>query len=177
MKKDNMNNKVRPVEKGALSRRDFISISIASGSGSGAAVLGAGLLFSTPSQALAASTSPATAAAGHARYLNSPFGSPGYQLSLTGAYKNYMKVSDAKSFGGALTVVKQLGQGFDVVAQYQSQWRDNALAAAQANSLILEQVAEGGFVFSFATVINQHLAPRPNAPESTTTIRTQLGGE
>jgi hypothetical protein len=52
------------------------------------------------------------------RYLNSPFGRPGYQIALTGGYKNYFKVDDARSIGVALTGVKRMGQGFDLVAQY-----------------------------------------------------------
>ena len=94
------------------------------------------------------------------RYLSSPFGSAGYQLSLTGAYKTYFKVEGAKSLGGGITGVKRLGQGFDVVAQYQGQWRDTALASAQSANLGYEQTIELGFVFNFNATINQHLAPR-----------------
>ncbi len=94
------------------------------------------------------------------RYLNTPFGSPGYQLSLTAGYKNYLKVSDANSVGVALTGVKRLGQGFDAVAQYQGQWRQSALALAQSNSVGAEQIFEIGFVFGFDASLNQHISPR-----------------
>ncbi|MBS1963233.1 MAG: hypothetical protein JST04_13540 [Bdellovibrionales bacterium] len=94
------------------------------------------------------------------RYLSSPFGSPGYQVALTGAYKDYFKVDNSKSYGGALTGVKRLGQGFDLVAQYLGQWRGSALAMAQSSDVRYEQTVEVGFVFSFDATINQHLAPR-----------------
>ncbi len=94
------------------------------------------------------------------RYLNSPFGSPGYQLSLTGAYKTYAKVAAAKSIGGILTGVKRLGQGFDLVTQYQGQWRDVNLARAQTNGVRYDHTFEIGFIFNFSATINQHLAPR-----------------
>lgn len=94
------------------------------------------------------------------RYLSSPFGGLGYQLSLTGGYKNYFDVPEAKSYGGALTAVKRLGQGFDIVAQYQGQWRDQALAAVQTKGLGFEQTVEVGFIFSFDSTINAHLTPR-----------------
>ena len=94
------------------------------------------------------------------RYLSSPFGHPGYQLSLTGAYKNYFKVDGSKSIGGALTGVKRLGQGFDFVTQYLGQWRDHSLAAVQSGAVPFEQTLEIGFVFSFDATINQHLSAR-----------------
>lgn len=94
------------------------------------------------------------------RYLNNPFGMAGYQLALTAAYKDYFKVSDAKSWGVALSAVKRLGQGFDLMAQYQGQWRGTKLAAVQSHGLDYEQSFDLGFVFSFDTVFNQHISPR-----------------
>lgn len=94
------------------------------------------------------------------RYLASPFGEFGYQLSLTAGYKDYFEVPGAKTYGGALTWVKRLGLGFDVVGQYQGQWRDRALADAQSGGLKFEQTVEIGFVFSFESTINSHLTPR-----------------
>lgn len=94
------------------------------------------------------------------RYLSNPFGKFGYQLSLTGAYKNYFDVDQANSFGALLTGVKRLGEGFALTAQYQSQIRNAALAAVQSSSNRFEQTLELGFVFSFDSVINQQLTPR-----------------
>ncbi|MFL5814941.1 MAG: hypothetical protein ACJ763_15305 [Bdellovibrionia bacterium] len=100
------------------------------------------------------------AISGSIRYLHSPFGSAGYQLALTLGQKKYFRVSNASSWGGALTGVKTLGQGFDVVVQYQGQWRGQALASAQSSGIAYEQVAEAGLMFNFDAVINQHLSPR-----------------
>jgi hypothetical protein len=94
------------------------------------------------------------------RYLNKPFGGAGYQLSLTGAYKNYLKVSDSHSYGFAVTGVKNLGQGFDLLGQYQGQWRDSALADFQSNGVRFENTVEVGLAFNFDTVFNRHLSPR-----------------
>jgi hypothetical protein len=94
------------------------------------------------------------------RYMANPFGKMGYQFSLTGAFKNYFDVSQSNSFGGIFTAVKRLGTGFDLVAQYQLQSRNSALALVQSNSIEIEQTGEIGFVFSFDSTINQHLAPR-----------------
>ena len=94
------------------------------------------------------------------RYLDSPFGGAGYQLAVTAAYKDYFKVSHAKSAGIALTGVKKLGVGFDFVLQYQGQWRDTSLAAAQTNGLDYENTFEVGLSFNFDAVLNQHLSPR-----------------
>ncbi len=106
--------------------------------------------FQADSNALAASI----------RYLNRPFGNVGYQISLTAAYKNYFKVSDADSFGAALTAVKQLGTGFSLVAQYQGQMRGKALAAVQSKSIVFENIFELGMLFNFDAVFNQHISPR-----------------
>jgi hypothetical protein len=94
------------------------------------------------------------------RYLNSPFGRPGYQIGLTTGYKNYFDVGDSRTFGTALTGVKRLGQGFDVVAQYEGQWRESALSTAQANGVGNESTVEVGFVFGFDAVFNEHISPR-----------------
>lgn len=94
------------------------------------------------------------------RYLHAPFGMSGYQLALTGGAKNYSKVSHARSYGWALTGVKRLGQGFDLVAQYQGQWRDRALARVQSSDLAYQQVFEVGFVFNFNATFNPHISPR-----------------
>ena len=69
--------------------------------------------FRNTSDTFRANANAVTAAV---RYLHSPFGKPAYQLSLTAAYKSYDKVSSANSVGLALTGVKRLGDGFDVVA-------------------------------------------------------------
>jgi hypothetical protein len=94
------------------------------------------------------------------RYLNSPFGRPGYQLSLTTGYKNYLRISTAHDFSAALTGVKRLGQGFDLVAQIKSEWRSAKLAAFQSAGTGAEQVFEVGLVFNFDAILNQHLSPR-----------------
>lgn len=94
------------------------------------------------------------------RYLYTPFGQPGYQIALTGGYREYFQVANARSFGLALTGVKRLGQGFDLVAQYQGQWRDAALATAVSANAPIEHVVEVGLVYNFDTSFNQHLAPR-----------------
>ncbi len=94
------------------------------------------------------------------RYLSNPFGQLGYQLSLTGGYRNYFSIDDSRSIGAALTGVKRLGQGFDLVGQYQGQSRDRSLAAVQSNGVKYEQTLEVGFVFSFESTINPHLTPR-----------------
>lgn len=94
------------------------------------------------------------------RFLHQPFGMPGYQLALTVGHKSYFKVSDSNSYIGALTGVKQLGHGFDLVAQYQGQTRSKGLALAQTNGVAYEQTFELGFVFNFGSTFNQHLSPR-----------------
>lgn len=94
------------------------------------------------------------------RYLDQPFGGAGYQVSLTAGYKDYFKVKQAKTAGLALTGVKQLGDGFDAILQYQTQWREDALAAVQTSNLKYEDIIEVGLSFKFDTIINQHLSPR-----------------
>ncbi len=94
------------------------------------------------------------------RYLDSPFGRPGYQLALTAGVKNYFKVDQAMTAGFAVTGVKRLGQGFDLVIQYLGQWRDSSLATAQEDGLAYQQVAQLGFVFNFDATFNRHISPR-----------------
>jgi hypothetical protein len=94
------------------------------------------------------------------RYLHQPFGLGAYQLAVVLAHKDYFRVNDAGGFAGTLTAVKQIGQGFDLVAQYQGQKRQGALAAYQAGGVGYEQIFEVGFVFNFALTINPHLSPR-----------------
>jgi hypothetical protein len=113
--------------------------------------------FSTVTDSFEANSN---AIAASLRYLHSPFGRPASQLALTAAYKNYSKISNADSFGLALTGVRHLGHGFDVVAQYIGQWRTSRLAAVQSSGLGLEQRIEVGFGFNFDATFNQHLTPR-----------------
>ncbi|MBC7690244.1 MAG: hypothetical protein H7222_00615 [Methylotenera sp.] len=94
------------------------------------------------------------------RYMHSPFGRAGYQLSLTAGYKNYFRVRSSRSAGFALTYVKRLGEGFDFVAQYQGQYRKASLSAAESGSLAFEQTGEVGFSFNWDATFNQHLSPR-----------------
>ena len=120
--------------------------------------LGSGLtVFQNITDSFQAAANAITASV---RYLHSPFGKPGHQLALTLGYKNYFNVADAKSLGLALTAVRRLGQGFDLVGQYQGQWRASTLAVAQTGGLAYEQVGEIGFVFNFDATFNQHISPR-----------------
>jgi hypothetical protein len=100
------------------------------------------------------------AVAASLRFLHSPFGRPSYLIALTGAFKNYQRIGDARSFGYALTGVRRLGHGFDLVAQYDGVSRDAALATAQSGGIALEQKAEVGFAFNFDATFNEHIAPR-----------------
>lgn len=93
------------------------------------------------------------------RYLDSPFGRPGYQVALTAGYKRYAKVRDADSYGLALTGVKRLGDGFDLVAQYEHQQRASGLAAVYGGARSEDSV-QAGFVFNFTTIFNQSVGPR-----------------
>ena len=93
------------------------------------------------------------------RYLHSPFGVPGYQVSLTAGYKSYDKVRRGNTFGLALTGVKRLGSGFDLVVQYQYQNRQSAYAAAYSG-VKDEHSIQVGFVFNFNNTFNKHLGPR-----------------
>jgi len=91
--------------------------------------------------------------------LHSPFGKPAYQVSLTAGYKSYSRVSQAGSIGLALTGVKRLGDGFDVVAQYLYQHRGDALATAYGGAHE-ENAVQLGFVFNFDTLFNRSVGPR-----------------
>ncbi len=93
------------------------------------------------------------------RYLHSPFGVPGYQVSLTAGYKTYDKVRDGNTLGLALTGVKRLGSGFDLVFQYQYQNRQSAYATAYSG-VKDEHSVQVGFVFNFNNTFNKHLGPR-----------------
>jgi hypothetical protein len=94
------------------------------------------------------------------RYLHSPFGKPGYQVALTLGYKNYVKVSNASTAGFALTGIKRLGEGFDLSAQYQGQWRDQTLSTVQSLGSPFEQIAQVGFIFNWDATFNRHISPR-----------------
>jgi hypothetical protein len=93
------------------------------------------------------------------RYLHSPFGMPASELSLTVGYKNYAKVSNSSSYGLALTGVQRLGQGFDAVAQYVYQHRDDSLAAVYGG-FHEDSTVQVGFVFNFDTIFNRSIGPR-----------------
>ncbi len=93
------------------------------------------------------------------RWRHSPFGVPGHQVSLTVGYKSYNKVSNASTLGLAITGVKRLGDGFDLIAQYAYQRRDPAYAAV-FNGVRDDHSLQVGFVFNFANTFNQHLGPR-----------------
>ncbi len=93
------------------------------------------------------------------RYLHSPFGKPASEISLTVGYKSYDKVSRAGSFGIALTDVKRLGEGFDAVAQYIYQHRDDALAAVYGGSH-QDSTVQIGLVFNFDAIFNRSVGPR-----------------
>jgi hypothetical protein len=91
-------------------------------------------------------------------YLHSPFGIPGYQVSLTAGYKHYDRVSDADSYGLALTGVKRVGDGFDLVAQYSYQHRNAALASVYGGGT--DNSVQLGFVFNFTNIFNNTIGPR-----------------
>ncbi len=93
------------------------------------------------------------------RYLHSPFGKPAYQVSLTAGYKSYSRVSRAGSVGIALTGVKRLGDGFDVVAQYLYQHRGDALTSAYGGARE-ENALQLGLVFNFDALFNRSVGPR-----------------
>ena len=93
------------------------------------------------------------------RYLHSPFGKPAYQLSLTAGYRSYSRVGNAGSVGLALTGVKRLGDGFDLVGQYLYQHRDDALAGAYGGAHE-ENSLQVGFILNFDTLFNRSVGPR-----------------
>jgi len=80
-------------------------------------------------------------------------------VALTTGAKNYLLVPET-SWGWALTGVKQLGQGFDLVAQYQGQWRSASLARVQSPGADKVHMVEAGLLFNFGAAFNQHLPPR-----------------
>ncbi len=94
------------------------------------------------------------------RYLYKPFGGSGYQVAVTSAYKSYLKVSQANSFGFALTGVKTLGQGFDLIGQFQGQSRSSSLAAYQSPGVGFENTIEVGLAFNFDALFNKHINSR-----------------
>ena len=102
---------------------------------------------------------PANTIAASLRWLHSPFGVPGYQVSLTAGYKSYNHISNANTSALALTGVKRLGSGFDLVLQYTYQHRDSAYAAVYSG-VRDEQSIQLGFIFNFNHTFNQHLGPR-----------------
>ena len=112
--------------------------------------------FSDTSDTFRANSNAITAAV---RYLHSPFGRPASQVSLTAGYKTYNKVSNAGSFGVALTGVKRLGEGFDGVAQYVYQRRDGALAAAYGGARE-DNALQLGLIFNFDATFNRSVGPR-----------------
>jgi hypothetical protein len=93
------------------------------------------------------------------RWLHSPFGTPGHQLSLTAGYKSYPHVASAQTVAIALTGVKRLGEGFDLVAQYTFQHRSPGYASV-FDGTRNEQSVQVGFVFNFTNIFNQHIGPR-----------------
>ena len=90
------------------------------------------------------------------RYLNSPFGTPGYQLGLTTGYRSYFGIPNSASLGTALTGAKRLGMGFDLVGQYIFQWRDTTLANQYSGNSFIQSV-EIGLVYNFNSGFNEHL--------------------
>lgn len=93
------------------------------------------------------------------RYLNSPFGRPGYQVALTAGYRSFTHVGGGSTFALALTGVKRLGSGFDLVAQYTYQHREPAYAAV-FSGVRDEHRIELGFSFTFQNTFNTHLGAR-----------------
>jgi hypothetical protein len=105
------------------------------------------------------SRAPSNAVAASLRWLHSPFGTPGYQVSLTAGYKTFKSVSDADTYGFALTGVKRLGDGFDLALQFQYQHRQPAYAALHGDARN-ETSVQLGFVFNFNNTFNPHLGTR-----------------
>ncbi|MBS1723446.1 MAG: hypothetical protein JSS66_10890 [Armatimonadetes bacterium] len=93
------------------------------------------------------------------RNLYSPFGRPSSQWSLTAGYRTYSKVTDANSYGVALSFVKSLGQGFDLVSQVGYERRSDAMAAAFGGHRDAA-VFQIGLVFNFGSTFNQSVGPR-----------------
>jgi hypothetical protein len=93
------------------------------------------------------------------RWLHSPFGTPGRQLSLTAGYRSYPHVANADTYVVALTGVQRLGEGFDLVAQYAFQRRSPTYAAV-FDGTRNEHSIEIGFVYNFTNIFNPHIGPR-----------------
>ncbi|CAN5564204.1 hypothetical protein BH11ARM1_BH11ARM1_12510 [soil metagenome] len=93
------------------------------------------------------------------RSLHSPFGRPSTQWAITAGYKRYSKVSDANSFGVALSYAKSLGAGFDFVSQLGYERRSDAMAAAFGGRRDAA-VFQVGLVFNFGSTFNQQVGPR-----------------
>jgi hypothetical protein len=102
---------------------------------------------------------PSNAVAASLRWLHSRFGTPGYQVSLTAGYRSYNHIADADTFALALTGVKRLGSGFDLVLEYTYQHRQPAYAAVYGDARD-EHSIQVGFVFNFNNTFNKHLGPR-----------------
>ncbi len=92
------------------------------------------------------------------RWLHSPFGTPGFQVALTGGYRSYQSVPRSDTFALALTGIKNLGQGFDLVAQYTFQYRAAAYAAPFGGST--DNSFQLGFLYNFTNTFNHHLGAR-----------------
>ncbi|MCA1596526.1 MAG: hypothetical protein LC772_08915 [Chloroflexi bacterium] len=137
------------IRRGVTSRLDFRAQDILTFGNSLGAFRNISDTYAANSNALAAAV----------RYLRTPFGVPGYQLSLTAGYRSYQKVSNAGSYGLALTGVKRLGQGFDAVVQYLYQHRNGALAATYGGASS-DQGIQIGFIFNYDATVNHHLGPR-----------------
>jgi hypothetical protein len=101
----------------------------------------------------------ATSVAASVDYMNTPFGLPGSELSLTGGYKSYSKVSGAREIGLALTGKKRLGEGFDAVAQLGYVRRTDALAAVTGGNRD-NFMLQLGLSFNFGATFNQNIGPR-----------------
>lgn len=97
--------------------------------------------------------------AGAVRYLHSPFGTPGSQLALTAGYRGYNRVSNAGSFGVALTGVQRLGRGFDAVAQLVYQRRSSGLAPAFGGARE-DRAIQMGLIFNYDATFNPQVGPR-----------------
>ncbi|HEV2471248.1 MAG TPA: hypothetical protein VGS41_01190, partial [Chthonomonadales bacterium] len=93
----------------------------------------------------------ANAIAASLRFLHSRAGVPGYSVSLTAGYKGFSHVADSDTFALALTGVKRLGGGFDLVLQYIYQHR-NAAYASMFDNVHDEHAIEIGFVFNFNNI-------------------------
>ncbi len=100
----------------------------------------------------------ANSAAMSFRYLHSPFGRPAYQVALTLGLRTYQNVPNSSTFAIALTGIKRLGEGFDLVAQYTYQHHASTSAAlfgGQDNNAV-----QIGFAYTFTDTFNRHIAPR-----------------